>query len=162
MRFNPEYFMLDNLINDVLMLFYETAKQKSLSIKTDISPNTQAFADKSMISTVLRNLISNAIKFSLPEGTISIIVEEHKKELKVKVCDTGIGIPKESIGRLFRIDQNRSTPGTQNEQGTGLGLILCKEFIEKHGGIIGVESNHDGEKESKGSTFYFTIPPEFK
>src|SRR5690606_16777930 len=110
------------------------------------------YADKAMISTILRNLISNAIKFSYPGGEISVSVTKNKNGLVVAVSDTGIGISKKVIGKLFQIDQNIKTSGTQNEQGTGLGLILCKEFIEKHGGKMCVES-----EPGKGSTFYFNI-----
>jgi len=105
-----------------------------------------------MINTVLRNLISNAIKFTHPGGKIIVSAEEIQNEIKVSVSDNGVGIPKNSIEKLFRIDENYSTPGTQKEKGTGLGLILCKDFIEKHGGKIWVESD-----EGKGSTFSFTL-----
>jgi len=101
---------------------------------------------------VLRNLISNAIKFTQPSGMITILISESHHELTVAVTDSGIGIPKESIDKLFRLDESYSTPGTQNEKGTGLGLILCKEFIDKHGGKIWVDS-----EAGKGSTFSFTI-----
>ena len=106
-----------------------------------------------MISTVFRNLISNAIKFSNPEGKITISAEKMTNEFRISVSDNGIGIEKNTIEKLFRIDQNNSTKGTQNELGTGLGLILCKEFIEQHGGKIWVES-----EVGKGSKFSFTIP----
>ena len=106
-----------------------------------------------MIDTILRNLISNAIKFTYPGGKITVSVEEKQNELLVTVSDTGVGISKENRDKLFKIDQSYSTTGTQNEKGTGLGLILCKEFVEKHGGKIWVES-----EVNKGSTFYFTFP----
>jgi signal transduction histidine kinase len=111
------------------------------------------FADKAMISTILRNLISNAIKFTYPGGKIVISSDKKPDELMISISDNGIGIKKEVIDKLFRIDETYIAPGTQEEKGTGLGLILCKEFIEKHGGKIWVESEVD-----KGSTFYFTIP----
>jgi len=108
-----------------------------------------------MIGTVLRNLISNAIKFTNSGGTIVISAEQKPDELLVTVSDNGVGIKNDTIEKLFRIDENNSTAGTQNEEGTGLGLILCKEFVEKHGGKIWVES-----EVGKGSKFYFTIPKE--
>jgi signal transduction histidine kinase len=111
------------------------------------------FADKAMINTILRNLISNAIKFTYPGGQIIISAEKTPDELKISISDNGIGIKKETIGKLFRIDENNTRIGTQNERGTGLGLILCKEFIEKHQGKIWVESEL-----GKGSKFSFTIP----
>jgi signal transduction histidine kinase len=102
---------------------------------------------------VIRNLISNAIKFTSQEGTITVSIEQKQDELIVAVEDNGIGIRKENIDKLFRIDESTSTVGTQNEKGTGLGLMLCKEFITKHGGKIWVESEL-----GKGSVFAFSIP----
>jgi CheY-like chemotaxis protein len=109
--------------------------------------------DKAMISSVLRNLITNAIKFTHLGGQVIISADKKPDELTISISDNGIGINKETNGRLFRIDENHIALGTQNEKGTGLGLILCKEFIEKHGGKLWVQS-----KENIGSTFYFTIP----
>ena len=152
MDFNPEYFELVSLLDEVTLLFDDIAGQKSLSITKALPPNAPVYADKAMISTVIRNLISNSIKFTMPGGKIIILAEEKQHEVTVSVSDTGVGIPKDMIVKLFRIDENFSTPGTQNEKGTGLGLILCKEFIEKHGGKIWAES-----EEGKGSTFNFTI-----
>jgi two-component system, sensor histidine kinase and response regulator len=153
MIFAPEVFILVELIDGIVSMLESSAIQKKVQIKKEVPPDTIVYADKAMISTILRNLISNAIKFSYPGGEISVSVTKNKNGLVVAVSDTGIGIPKESIGKLFQIDQNIKTSGTQNEQGTGLGLILCKEFIEKHGGKIGVES-----EPGKGSKFYFNIP----
>ena len=152
MEFNPAYFQMIELINEVELLLDDAAGQKSIVITNTLPDNIAVYADKNMMSAVLRNLISNAIKFTHPGGEIIISVEE-KDELTVSVSDNGIGIPKERIEQLFRIDENYSTSGTLNEKGTGLGLILCKEFIEKHGGKIWVES-----EEGKGSIFYFTLP----
>jgi signal transduction histidine kinase len=105
-----------------------------------------------MISTVFRNLIFNAIKFT-HSGEIIISAIEKQNEIIFSISDTGVGIPKNNIEKLFRLDQNYSTLGTNNETGTGMGLILCKEFIEREGGKIWVES-----EVGKGSIFYFTIP----
>ncbi|MFO7829773.1 MAG: HAMP domain-containing sensor histidine kinase [Bacteroidales bacterium] len=153
MEFNPERFDLTVYINDITLLFDDIARQKGIVIKKELPDNTLVFADQAMISTVLRNLISNAIKFTKPGGEITILVRAEKKECIVSVKDNGIGIPKDSVGKLFRIDENYSTQGTANEEGTGLGLILCKEFVEKHDQEIWIES-----EEGKGSTFYFTLP----
>ena len=153
MEFIPEYFELVDFINDIIPIFNDIAGQKSITIFTDVPPNAPVFADRAMINTVLRNLISNAIKFTRPNGMITITATEKPDLLLVSVRDTGVGIPKARIDKLFRIDENYSTRGTANETGTGLGLILCKEFIEKHNGEIWVES-----KEGTGSTFYFTLP----
>nr|NQU94171.1 PAS domain S-box protein [Bacteroidota bacterium] len=153
MEFNPEYFEMVSLINEVTSLFTTTAGHKSIIITKGLPSNSPVYADKAMISTVLRNLISNAIKFTMPGGKIIISEEEKQNELTIMIGDTGVGIPKASVDKLFRIDENYSTPGTQNEHGTGLGLILCKEFIGKHDGNIWVKS-----EEGKGSSFYFSIP----
>jgi PAS domain S-box-containing protein len=153
MNFNPEYFDLVSLIDENIQLFYDIADQKKITISREIEGNISVFADGDMISTIMRNLISNAIKFTTPGGKIILSVVKNQNEIKVSVKDTGVGISKAFVEKLFRIDENFTTRGTQNEQGTGLGLILCKEFIEKHGGIIGVES-----EPGKGSTFFFTVP----
>ncbi len=152
MEFNPEHFEMAELINEVAFLLADAAEQKSITVTKTLPDNVPVYADKNMMSAVLRNLISNAIKFTHPGGEI-IISAEGKGGLTASVSDNGVGIPKKRIEQLFRIDENYSTYGTQNEKGTGLGLILCKEFIEKHGGKIWVES-----EEKKGSIFYFTIP----
>ena len=153
MEFNPEYFDMVVGIKEIILSFDDIAGQKSIVINKALPPNAPVFADKAMISTVFRNLISNAIKFTPSGGKITISANEKQGELLVTVSDTGVGIPVNSIGKLFRIAENFSTPGTDKEQGTGLGLILCKEFIEKHGGRIWVESEVE-----KGSRFSFTIP----
>ncbi|MFC2101512.1 DUF3365 domain-containing protein [Bacteroidota bacterium] len=153
MTFNPENFNISELIGEIVSLLENTALQKSVTITWSIPSKVPVLADKSMVSTIVRNLISNAIKFSHPGGEILIKIPESKGEVRVSVSDNGIGIPKSGIEKLFRIDENFSNPGTQNEKGTGLGLILCKEFVEKHGGKLWVES-----EEGKGSTFSFTLP----
>jgi PAS domain S-box-containing protein len=152
MEFAPEYVELVALINEVTELLGESAQQKLITIHQELPRNMLVFIDKAMISTILRNLISNAIKFTRTGGRIVISAELKDAELIIAIRDNGVGIKKENIEKLFRIDESHSTPGTQNEKGTGLGLILCKEFIEKHGGKIWVES-----VVGKGSTFYFTI-----
>ena len=104
-----------------------------------------------MISTVLRNLISNAVKFTNPEGRITISVEQCPKEIRINVRDKWIGVDKMTIEKLFKIDHNNSLKGIQNETGIGLDLILCNEFIQKHGATMGVKSEL-----GKGSNFHFT------
>ena len=106
-----------------------------------------------MITTVLRNLLSNAIKFTSQYGIIKIKVEKDDKMVKVSVIDNGVGISNQDQEKLFKIDSNPTTIGTSQEKGTGLGLILCKDFVERNGGKIWVESELE-----KGSSFIFTIP----
>ena len=153
MIFAPEVFNLVELIDEIVLMLDSSAVQKKVQIKKVTPPDTIVYADKAMVSTILRNLISNAIKFSYAGGEISVSVTKNKNGLVLAVSDTGIGIPKKILGKLFQIDQNITTQGTQNERGTGLGLILCKEFIEKHDGKMGVES-----EPGKGSKFYFNLP----
>jgi len=153
MEFNPEYFDLVSCINKIILLYDDIAGQKSITLKNILPHKVSVFADNTMISTVLRNLISNAIKFTIPGGKIIVSAMEKQNEIIFSVSDNGVGISKNSIEKLFRIDQSYSTTGTNEETGTGLGLILCKEFVEKHNGKIWVES-----EERKGSTFYFTLP----
>ncbi|MFA5418611.1 MAG: PAS domain-containing sensor histidine kinase [Bacteroidales bacterium] len=153
MNFNPEYFELVNLVNSTLQLLEEAAAQKSLTIATDLPSNLPLMADKDMIGTVLRNLISNAIKFTYPNGQIKIKAKQNQNELVVRISDTGVGMDHSSIAKLFKIEESNSVNGTNNEKGTGLGLLLCKEFIQKHNGRIWVES-----EKGIGSTFYFSLP----
>jgi signal transduction histidine kinase len=151
--FNPKNIEIEDFINENKLLFEEIASQKLITIKKMFPANTTFFADKEMINTVFRNLISNAIKFTKPNGEIVISAVKKQNEVIFSVSDTGIGIPKKSIEKLFRLDQSFSTDGTNNEKGTGLGLILCKEFIKIHNGEIWIES-----EEGKGTCFYFTCP----
>ena len=129
------------------------AQQKSITILLDAPHNVSVSADKAMISSVLRNLISNAIKFTHPCGKINITVNQRRYELMISVNDNGVGMKKEAIEKLFLIEGSSSTLGTLNEMGTGLGLLLCKEFIVKHGGKIWADS-----KLGNGSEFHFTLP----
>lgn len=153
MEYIPQYLDIVKLIMEATALSSDGARQKSITIFSDVPQNITAFADKAMISTILRNLISNALKFTYPDGKITISAKQQKQEVIISVSDNGIGISKDSIEKIFRFEENNSTLGTHRERGTGLGLILCKEFVIKHGGKIWVESEC-----GKGSTFYFTIP----
>jgi PAS domain S-box-containing protein len=152
-EFNQEYFEFVTTINEVVALYNDSAEQKSIYISKNLPHDIPIEADKAMVKTILRNLISNAIKFTNPGGEIIIGAEKKEKELIVSVTDNGVGIKKEHIDKLFRIDYNYSTLGTNREKGTGLGLLLCKEFIEMHGGKIWAESN-----KANGCIFNFTLP----
>jgi len=152
-EFNPEYFMLDNMVNDVIKLLENYAVQKNISINYQIANNFQIFADHNMVHTILRNLITNAIKFTEENGRISVEAVHLPGEIQITVSDTGIGIEEYIKEKLFLISEKITSLGTKNEKGTGLGLLLCKEFVEKHGGKIWVES-----EPGKGSQFFFTLP----
>ncbi|GEM_PF-588355 len=151
--FNPDYLEMIAVVNEVLEMANDSALQKPVTIMRNLPNSLIAYADKDMISTILRNLISNAIKFSYPGGQIEISAENSKEEIKLIITDHGVGIRPEAIPKLWRIDESYSTMGTSKEKGTGLGLLLCKEFVEKHDGKIWVESQL-----GKGSSFIFTIP----
>ncbi|MBW8334501.1 MAG: PAS domain-containing sensor histidine kinase [Prolixibacteraceae bacterium] len=152
-EFIPECFDLVELTNEVLKLLNNSSQQKSIAVSTEFPPLIFVLADKQMISTVLRNLISNAIKFAHTGGEICISAKPKQGEWVITIADNGVGINKETIDKLFRIDESYSTLGTQNEKGTGLGLLLCKEFVEKHDGKIWIES-----EVGKGSKFHFSVP----
>ncbi|WP_372643533.1 ATP-binding protein [Ancylomarina sp.] len=152
LTYKPESFDMLELINESKNVFSHIAEGKKIDIRVDIDAELPVCADISMISTVLRNLISNAIKFTHTGGQIIIRSEQLEHHLKVVVSDSGIGINESVIDKLFRIDEKHSTIGTHNEQGTGLGLILCKDFVERHEGQIWAES-----AEGIGSCFIFTI-----
>ena len=149
----PEIIDLSIIANENISVLNSNAGSKSIELESTIPYNTIAFADENMTKTIIRNLISNAIKFTNTNGKVTIAAILKDNEVQVSVTDNGIGISKENIFRLFRIDDPFKVAGTANEQGTGLGLILCKEFVEKNGGKIWVESVIGA-----GSSFIFTLP----
>lgn len=153
MIFNPENLDLFLLIHESIDVHRDAARQKSIAITPDVPRELFLLADRSMISSVIRNLISNAIKFSRVNGNIVISAGIINGDIQVSVRDNGVGMSQKEIQRLFRIDEAHATIGTRKEEGTGLGLILCKEFVDKHKGKIWVESEPE-----IGSTFYFTVP----
>ena len=142
-----------DLINDTVSQLRAMAEKKNINIEVSLPEQLCLTLDKFMISTVLRNLITNAIKYTHRSGSISINLEEKEGRIQVSVKDNGIGIYKENIAKLFKITEKFSMQGTEQEEGTGLGLILSKEFIDLHNGEIMVESQI-----GKGSTFTFTLP----
>jgi PAS domain S-box-containing protein len=153
MEFKPELINIASAVNEAIELMNYAAWHKSIRIITQLPELCNVIADKHMISSVLRNLISNALKFTYPEGKIEIIAKVLENELLITVADNGKGIDKNDLDKLFRIDVSFSTAGTSGEQGTGLGLMLSKDFLERHGGKIWAES-----EAGKGSRFHFTIP----
>lgn len=153
MAYKPEQFYLSDLIFSCIQITKISAQKKEIAILNDTSKKLYAYGDFAMISTVLRNLISNAIKFSNQGSEIILESEQYDDYIKLWVNDRGVGIEPQYLERLFRLDISYSTSGTQGEEGSGLGLLLCKEFIEKNNGDIGVESTF-----GKGSRFWFTLP----
>jgi PAS domain S-box-containing protein len=138
---------------EIINLYKESASNKQLELVNNINENILVYADKYMIDTIVRNFVSNSIKFTNPGGKIIIKGIINGDNAEVSVTDTGIGIGLENRKNLFRIDEQFRRDGTASEKGTGLGLILCKEFIEKNSGVLWVES-----EEGKGSRFSFTVP----
>jgi signal transduction histidine kinase len=153
LKFDPKKIELVKLVSDVVSLVEIQAINKEISIHNNVHYNLNVIADENMLNTILRNLISNAIKFSNPKGNIHIISKFDEDFVEITVKDDGIGMLKETVDNLFNIEFKSSQIGTANEQGSGLGLILCKDFVERHSGEIWVESTIN-----KGSEFKFTIP----
>ena len=145
-------FDIKTTINSVLKLYIPRAEQKAIELKTHIDSNLFVYADERMIKTVLRNLIDNALKFTFDKGKIEINAIEVNDKITISISDTGVGIDEDDKDKIFKLDSYFTTKGTEYEKGSGLGLILSKEFVEKNEGEIWFESKTD-----IGSTFYFTI-----
>lgn len=143
------------IVEEVNKLSQKIAAQKKITLLNTVHANLNVKCDVNITKTVLRNLISNAIKYTPSGGTISINAVSRDDHIEVEVHDNGVGIPPEKITKLFRIEKNISTKGTANESGSGIGLLLCKELLEKQGSQIWVVS-----KVNEGSSFYFTLPRE--
>lgn len=151
--FNPELLSISNLLTESMEMINQSAHNKSITITVDLPEELSVMADKNMIGSVIRNLTSNAVKFTKKGGKVNIKAQKtENNSIKFSVSDTGIGMNEEVVNNLFRIDTNNRRQGTEGEPSTGLGLLLCKDFVEKHGGRIWAES-----EVGKGSTFYFTI-----
>ena len=153
LRYSPELLNLNALLDETLNIIEGTASIKGISLVNGIKNSIEIFSDKNMIDFVLRNLILNAIKFSQRGEKVRIDAVETDQEIKVSVIDNGAGVAPVNQSAIFNIDKHTITLGTDNEQGTGLSLILCNDFIKMHNGTIGVESSP-----GNGSTFTFTLP----
>jgi signal transduction histidine kinase len=140
-------------IDETTALLRMNIDNKNIRFLNNVPKNLVIQADYNMVNTILRNLISNAVKFSHEGKEIEIETTDHDDSVKVSVKDYGVGIPQEDQEKLFRIGHNITKNGTANEKGTGLGLLVCKEFVERHGGRIWLESTP-----FEGTTFYFTLP----
>lgn len=152
-NYSPEPIDLSEITREVVDLLAQNAVQKSIKIKSGVNSDIMAFADGNMVKTILRNLISNSIKFTNRGGEIILSADQDSGMVTYAVADNGIGIREEDVKKLFRIDVNPNMIGESPEKGTGLGLILCKEFVELNGGEIWAES-----KWRQGTTFKFKVP----
>ncbi len=153
MPLKPHIIGLKDIVEENVELLSGNSSNKGLTIETDFYDDYYAYVDVNQVTTVVRNLISNAIKFTAHEGKISIKIEPNDDFWEVSVTDNGLGISQHDQKKLFLIDSNHTSIGTSQEKGTGLGLILCKEFVERNGGKIWVKSEL-----GKGSCFSFTVP----
>ena len=149
----PEVTAVEAIVKENINLLSEQAQNKSIRIVNELPDNTHTWADSNQIDIVIRNLMSNALKFTPENGMIKISGEEYAGHWQISVRDTGVGMDQATVDRLFDKNSNITTYGTNNEKGTGLGLSLCKEMVEKNNGKIWVESTL-----RKGSTFHFTLP----
>ena len=154
---NPDSYNLSAILGEVLMIINDVAENKNIAIINEVSKEIRIYADKEMLKTILRNLILNAVKYTFEGGLVTINAQQIDNEVTISVADTGIGIEKEKIDLIFEQTQKFSTYGTDNEKGTGLGLVLCKEFVEIHNGDIRVESEL-----GKGSVFSVSFPKNSK
>ena len=155
--YNPEPLSLSSKVNECLTLVKDLARNKGIETISDVAGNVEILADERMFETIIRNLVSNAVKFTPTGGKIIISAkkpaESYDNHVMISVSDNGIGMTRELLSDLFKINVKTGRDGTDGEPSTGLGLMICKDFIEKHGGKIWVESEVE-----KGSVFSFTIP----
>lgn len=152
--FDPESIILQTKIDEFLQPVLESANKKRIEISYIVPDELVVFADLHMMGSIIRNLASNAVKFTPKNGKVILVAHAiGDQSIEISIKDTGIGMNKSILKKLFNIDRNNNRRGTDGESSSGLGLIICKEFVEKHGGRIWAES-----EEGKGSTFYFTLP----
>lgn len=157
MKYNPTTFDVYSLVEENISLLQGNAARKNINLENDVLNNISVVADINMINSVIQNLISNALKFTQNGGSVFVSAKRRKSFVEIKVSDNGIGISEQDMEKLFRIDVHHTTKGTNSEVGTGLGLVLCKELIEKNNGKIWVESEL-----GSGTTFIFTLPAKEK
>ncbi len=153
-NFNPKKIALSSIIQEIIEISNSQAAVKNISLNySQTDDEIEVYADKNMLMIILRNLTSNAIKFTKTGGHINIVGKLEQNLVEITISDNGIGMKEEIIKKLFDFSTNSTSLGTANEKGSGLGLVLCKEFVNKHGGVIWVES-----EDGKGSDFKFTLP----
>jgi PAS domain S-box-containing protein len=151
--FTPKEVFLQPIVESVFYSLKIAASNKKILLKNNLPDGIKIFADDNMVETVIRNLVNNSIKFTNENGFVEVSAEDRQTDVQIKITDNGVGMSKEIADNLFKIDVNVSRKGTYAEKGTGLGLLVCKEFIDKHKGNIHVQS-----EENKGSTFLITLP----
>lgn len=151
--YEPDNVNLEEITSEITSIFKLKADEKDIKLENNVDENIEVFVDENMIKTILRNLISNALNFTKDRGGVKIFSKKRDDEVVVTVEDTGVGISEKNLQKLLRIDKKYIGTNTDGEKGTGLGLILCKEFIEKHNKEIWIESEL-----GKGSRFIFTLP----
>ncbi len=153
MDFVPQQLDVQELITETIAFIQEAAILKNIEIESQIAEGLSVFADKEMVATVMRNLVSNAVKFTHAGGKVRISCERSDQHIQISVVDNGIGMTSKMVEEIFRIDVSNGRKGTNGEPSSGIGLLLCKEFTERNGGTIKVESQPD-----EGSTFNITLP----
>ncbi|EPR67121.1 PAS domain-containing sensor histidine kinase [Cyclobacterium qasimii] len=157
LSFRPEKIILSEVILEIIDLEKTLSIAKNITLKYTTTKEIAFYTDENILKTILRNLISNAIKFTNPGGNINVITATNEQQVEITIADNGIGMSEETADKLFDISTNITSLGTANEKGSGLGLVLCREFVEKLGGNIWVESVI-----GKGSNFIFNLPLNFK
>ncbi len=156
LKLNPQQINLDDFVDETISLMHDHRQRKQIELKKN-NTDILLYADPNCLKTVLRNLLSNALKFTPESGSVSIFSEDKNEEVLVAISDTGIGIEEEHISRIFDENSYFTTKGTSKEKGSGIGLSLCKDLINRHNGKMWVES-----EKNKGTTFYFTLPKQKK
>jgi signal transduction histidine kinase len=152
-NFDPKKLSLQSIVTENIKTSESNARIKNIIIKSNIKEKEFVYADENMLNIIIRNLLTNAIKFTHKDGFVNITSKDENSYITVIVEDNGVGMNANTLEKLFMIDKNHTSRGTANEKGSGLGLMLCKDFIEKNGGKLWVET-----KLGEGSKFFFTIP----
>ena len=153
LEYQPNTVTIDSVVGNVLTLLKGNAAQKKVNLVYETNPATEVFADSTMLHSIFQNLISNAIKFTPSNGRVTVCAADQGSMIQVSVIDSGVGVPPEKLAHLFELMAGRSTDGTAGEKGTGLGLLLCKDLVEKHGGQLWVDS-----VVGQGTSFHLTLP----
>ncbi|MEM6299320.1 MAG: HAMP domain-containing sensor histidine kinase, partial [Bacteroidota bacterium] len=150
---DPEPLLVEDVVRKSFSLLRSQAEAKKVQLINEVEPKTSVYADQNAFSTVIRNLVSNAVKFSYKGAYVRVLSEQIGDEVLIHIIDTGVGISEDALKEVFRVDVRHSTTGTDNEKGTGLGLVICKELVEQSHGKIKVES-----QKGRGTTFSVRLP----